>query len=53
MPGKTGIDAPSALHHIIYRGIERAEIFNDDIDRNNFVDRVADIFSQKILPAAR
>jgi transposase len=33
-----------ALHHIICRGIERGKIFKDDIDRNNFVDRLASIF---------
>ena len=37
------IDAPGALHHIIARGIGRRHIFNDDQDRDNFVDRLARI----------
>ena len=40
MPRQTRIDAPGALHHIIIRGIERKEIFYDDSDRNNFLDRL-------------
>jgi len=42
MPQKARIDAPGALHHIIYRGIERRHIFYDDEDRDSFVDRLAD-----------
>ena len=43
MPRKARIDAPGALQHIIIRGIERRKIFNDDTDRENFIDRVDDI----------
>jgi putative transposase len=43
MPRKARIDAPGALHHIIVRGIERRRIFSDDKDRDNFVDRLAEI----------
>jgi REP element-mobilizing transposase RayT len=45
MPRNARIDAPGALHHIIVRGIERRKIFNDDIDRINFLDRLG-----KVLP---
>jgi len=31
---------PSALHHLIFRGIERRKIFQDDVDRDNFLDRL-------------
>lgn len=41
MPRKSRIDAPGALHHIIARGIERSDIFIDNFDRNNFIDRLA------------
>jgi hypothetical protein len=41
MPRKARIDAPGALHHIICRGIERRKIFLDDIDRDDFVERLA------------
>ena len=44
------IDAPGALHHIIVRGIERKDIFEDDTEKSQgydidkLTDRVADIF---------
>jgi hypothetical protein len=37
MPRKSRIDATGALHHIICRGIERRNIFQDDTDRDQFV----------------
>ena len=46
MPRKSRIDAPSALHHIIARGIEQKEIFKDDLDRNNFLDRLGVILTE-------
>lgn len=33
MPRKARIDAPGALHHVIFRGIERRKIFRDNKDR--------------------
>jgi len=50
MPRKARIDAPGALHHIICRGIERGDIFKDDIDRNNFLDRLGSILSETKTP---
>ena len=46
MPRKARIDAPGALHHIIVRGIERGIIFEDDWDRNRFVDRLGGIVEE-------
>ena len=46
MPRKARIDAPGALHHIICRGIERRKIFLNDIDRDDFVDRLSMIVSE-------
>lgn len=43
MPRQARIDAPGALHHIICRGIERRPIFNDDIDRDDFVKRLSSL----------
>jgi putative transposase len=43
MPRKSRIDAPGALHHIIARGIDRRRIFDDDADRDNFLDRLGNI----------
>jgi putative transposase len=37
MPRHARIDAPSALHHIIARDIERSHLFRDDIDRESFM----------------
>ena len=37
---------PGALHHIIVRRIDRSLIFKDDIDRNNFLDRLGGIIQE-------
>ena len=41
MPRLARLDAPGVLHHIIVRGIERRAIFKDNIDRENFLERVS------------
>ena len=46
MPRKARIDAPGALHHIICRGIERRRIFDDDADRDNFLERLGAILKE-------
>jgi REP element-mobilizing transposase RayT len=46
MPRQSRIDAPDALHHIIVRGIERREIFLDDQDRYNFLERLGGILER-------
>ena len=48
MPRKARIDAPSALHHIIIRGIERRAIFKNAADRSDFLNRL-----DKILPETK
>jgi putative transposase len=40
MPRTARIDAPGALHHIIARGIGRRKIFDDDADRDAFLERL-------------
>ena len=50
MPRKARIDAPGALHHIISRGIEGGKIFQDNADRNNFLDRLSAIISETETP---
>jgi len=50
MPRKSRIDAPGALHHIIARGIEGRNIFRDNKDRNNFLERFGDIISNNKTP---
>ncbi|MDY6790401.1 MAG: transposase [Thermodesulfobacteriota bacterium] len=46
MQRKARIDAPGALHHIIARGIERRNIFDDDVDRIHFLDRLGKVLSE-------
>ena len=41
MPRLARLDAPGVIHHVIIRGIERREIFRDNKDRNDMVDRLA------------
>lgn len=41
MPRLSRLDSPGLLHHVIIRGIERRKIFNDNKDRENFIDRMA------------
>ncbi|MCD6293746.1 MAG: transposase [Deltaproteobacteria bacterium] len=40
------IDAPGALHHIIIRGIERKKIFEDDSDRDDFIELIVSILPE-------
>lgn len=40
MPRRARIDYPGGIHHLIVRGIERKRIFQDDQDRNAFLDRL-------------
>ena len=46
MPRKSRIDAPGALHHIIARGIDRRQIFENDADRDHFLSRLGDILTE-------
>lgn len=46
MPRQARIDGAGALHHIICRGIDRKEIFTDDLDRDDFVSRLETVLVQ-------
>ncbi|MFZ0611866.1 MAG: transposase [Desulfobacterales bacterium] len=50
MPRQARIDAHGALHHIIIRGIERKAIFEDDRDREDFIDRLSDPLQEMVTP---
>jgi REP element-mobilizing transposase RayT len=39
MPRTPRVDAPGAIHHVTFRGIERREIFADDADREALLAR--------------
>jgi REP element-mobilizing transposase RayT len=41
---------PGALHHIICRRIERRKIFDDDVDRDHFLDRLGKILVETSTP---
>lgn len=46
MPRKSRIDAPTAIHHVIIRGIEQRDIFLDDQDYTYFLDRLEPILAE-------
>jgi len=58
MPRQPRLDAPGILHHVIGRGIEKRNIFNDNRDRTDFINRLAslaidgsmDIYAWALLP---
>ena len=53
MPCQSRIDAPGALHHVMIRGIERREIFQDDKGRESFLDWLASVAKELgISPSA-
>jgi putative transposase len=50
MPRKARIDAPGALHHIICRGIEQRDIFRNDSDKDDFIDRLSRVLTETQTP---
>ncbi len=40
MPRTSRIDIPGLVHHVMVRGIERRDIFHDDHDRRDFLERL-------------
>ena len=58
MPRLARLDAPGILHHVMGRGIERKKIFINDMDRNDFIDRLAalagegamDVYAWVLMP---
>jgi len=48
MPRLARLDAPGVLHHVIIRGIERRNIFEDSKDRDNLLKRLGEL-----LPATK
>lgn len=43
MPRVARPDAPGALHHVMIRGLEKREIFRDDVDRWDLLGRLCDL----------
>ena len=46
MPRSARLDKPGILQHVIIRGIERRRIFRDDADREDMLDRLADLLPE-------
>ena len=46
MPRGARLDTPGTLHHVIVRGIERRNIVDDDLDRENFITRLGQVADQ-------
>jgi putative transposase len=46
MPRIARLDSPGLLHHVMIRGIERRKIFNDDKDREYFIDRLSTLLPE-------
>mgnify|MGYP001358443554 CR=1 FL=1 len=46
MPRQPRIDIPGLLQHVIIRGIERSDIFYDDDDRDNFLERLGRLLEE-------
>jgi len=46
MPRAPRLDVPGALHHVIARGIERSDVFHDDTDRTDFLNRIRVLFPE-------
>ncbi|MBU2621076.1 MAG: transposase [Proteobacteria bacterium] len=46
MPRKSRIDAAGAVHHVIARGIDRADIFFDDADYKSFLNRLGTVLTR-------
>ncbi|MBN2032656.1 MAG: transposase [Deltaproteobacteria bacterium] len=46
MPRTARLDTPGLLHHVMIRGIERRKIFTDDVDREDFIERLSDLLPE-------
>ena len=40
------LDAPGALHHVMGRGVERKPILLNNVDRNDFINRLSDLVKE-------
>ncbi len=46
MPRQARLDSPGTLHHIMIRGIEGRDLFNNDTDCKEFISRIEKIISK-------
>lgn len=47
MPRKPRLDAPGLVHHVTVRGIEKRDIFLDNADRHEFLNRLSKVVGLK------
>jgi len=43
MPRHARLDAKGALHHVMLRGVNKGDLFIDDLDRKTFLDRLGQV----------
>jgi len=46
MPRQARLDVPGALHHIMVRGINKSNIFEDDLDKGQFLERIGQTINE-------
>jgi len=46
MPRQARLDTPGTLHHVIFRGIEKRNLFDDKYDRENMVNRMEELVKE-------
>jgi len=46
MPRQARLDSPGTLHHVIFRGIEKRNIFDDKYDRANMISRMEELVKE-------
>jgi putative transposase len=46
MPRQARLDTPGTLHHVIFRGIEKRNIFDDKYDRANMLTRMEELVKE-------
>jgi len=46
MPGQSRLDAPVIVHHVMIHGIERCNIFRNNKDRDDFLERLTILITE-------
>jgi len=46
MPRQARLDTPGTLHHVILRGIEKKNIFDDTYDRTSMIARMEELVKE-------
>jgi putative transposase len=46
MPRHARLDVPGALHHVMIRGINKSDLFTDDLDREKFLQKLGEVIQE-------